>query len=275
MNKRQQEKFLTEMNAMIATAIQDHLSVPQPAPHVNDLWSGIVALARSSGIDGRLGPGDILVSLALPGVGVAIGGVGAGVQWLTGTPWEQAGFFLEACTLSGCALGILRLGFDGLFVYVLDWMHDTLVDTVVAWRGRDGEIDEDEPGPRTMRQIPFSSQKGATGLSIDVGPALVWTLQIPSKNLKDGWRDIPWDDVRTFVFAACATGNWTRDSQTVLKQKVHADLKRYLEDSDKVENWPIPMWGFTDPPTRTVALEILRNKLTNGTERTGPNGGTG
>lgn len=276
MNRRQQDKFRAELTAELTETLRESFTVPQTVPQVNDLWSGIVALARSSSLDGKVGPGDILVSVGLSGAGFTIGGIGALCFSLTGTPWEQSGTFWQYCTRAGCYLGIFRLGLDALAIPVM-WSQflDWSVDVVAAWRG--GGVDkEEEDGPRTMRQISYTSSKGTRGLSIDVGPAQVWTLEIPSKNLKSGWRCIPWEKVRTFIHAACATGNWTRDSQTILDQKTQADLKRYLEDTNegRQENWPISMWGF-DSPTRSVALEVLRNKLTDGTEGTGPNGGTG
>ena len=278
MNRNRAEKLKLEIVAEVADMLRDEMRQPQPIPPVTNWWSGLVALFRSSGVDGRLGIGDILVSVSLAGAAVFIGLLGSGVQWAVGIPWAQSRFFFEVCSTIGCIMGTARLGLDALLAplgqglsHGLDWLHDTGIDWIEAWRGSV----ECKPEPRTMRQISYTNQGGTEGMSIDVGPAQVWTLEIPSKNLKSGWRKIAWEDVRTFIHAATATGNWTRDSQTVLDQKTHADLKRYLEDTNegRKENWPILMWGF-GPLARPIALELLRNKLTNGNERTGTNEGT-
>lgn len=272
MNRRQQERFRAELTAELTETLRESLSVPQPVPQVNDLWSGIVALARSSALDGKIGPGDILVSVGLSGAGFTIGGIGALCFSLTGTPWEQSGTFWEHCTRAGSYLGIMRLGLDALAIPVM-WSQflDWSVDVVAAWRG-DG-VDEEEDEPRTMRQISYTSSKGTKSLSIDAGPAPEPTLKIPSCNLSSGWRQITVEEACNFLRAATATGNWSRETQTILNTKAHADLSHYLQDSG--EGWPCPMWNIKQRGDLEFAMHELRMRGTDGTGTDGTDGGTG
>jgi hypothetical protein len=237
-------------------------------PQVSGKASAFVALAKDSRLDGRIGAGDVTVSVLLATGGACIGAIGASSIWVGGghiVPMSTGEFFTLS-TMAGCALGLGRMAIDALAVpmmlsNVLEWLEDRWGE----WLDHKAEI---QPEPESTREIPvFNRGEPAGFVSIpEVTEFKTKTLKIPSVNLVDGLREIEVDKLCLFLKNAVATGQWARDRQTILSQKEHPDVAAYLRG----KGW----WEIKDTPTLRRACSELRGGVTNGTERNGTNEGT-
>jgi len=260
MNAKEQEQVLFQLSAAVDGLRETIARQSQSSPTITGMAAALVALAKDSRLDGRIGAGDVVVSVMLAGGGAAIGVIGAtGIQF-GAIDLMSTGEAFGYCTISGCTLGILRMGIDALAIpamlsNLLDWLEVRWQE----WLEHREEIAAIQP--ESKREIPVFNRGEQIGFVSMPEPTAfnVNTLKIESVNMVDGIREIAVDKVCLFLKNAAATGKWARDRQDILSQKEHPDVKRYLEE----RGW----WEISSPPALRACAE-LRNGATNGTERT-------
>lgn len=264
-NEKQIYELTAHVNTLSDTVDTLLRQLAQASPSISGKTGALVALAKDARMDGRVGAGDVTVSVMLAGGGFSIGVIGAAGVWLGGVDLISTGEMLGFCTLSGCTLGILRMSLDALAVPVmLSNLMDWLEDRWHEWLDyKDEETNEQEPA--SAREIPVFNRGQPAGFVSIPEPTQfkVNTLRIESCNLVEGVREIEVDKVCLFLKHAAATGEWARDRQSILSQKEHPDVKKYLQ------GWG--WWEISSPLAREVCAK-LRNGVTNGTERNERNG---
>jgi hypothetical protein len=135
MSAKANDELIYELTAEMAD-IRRALAGMQSSP-IGNKASALVALAKDSRLDGRIGAGDVVVSVMLAGGGAAIGVVGAvGIQF-GAIPLMSTGEAFGLATLTGCGLGLLRMGIDALAIPLmwsefLEWAaerHERILET--------------------------------------------------------------------------------------------------------------------------------------------------
>ena len=257
MNKN--DEAIYQLTADIAD-LRGILTHQLQTPTVTGKAAAFVALAKDSRVDGRIGVGDITVSVLLAAGGFGIGVIGAAGIKFGNVDIMSTGEIFSYCTMSGCTLGLGRLMLDALAVplmlsNILDWLEDRWNE----WLETKQTIAETKP--QSAREIPVYNRGEPAGFVSMPEPTEfnVNTLKIKSVNIVDGIREIAVDKVCFFLKTASATGQWARDKQNILSQKEHPDVKQYLQG----RRW----WEISSPLALRACVE-LRAGVTNGTERT-------
>jgi hypothetical protein len=242
------------------------LSNLQSSPTITGRAAALVALAKDSRLDGRIGAGDVVVSVMLAAGGASIGIIGAAGIKFGAVDLMSTGEAFGYCTTSGCILGLGRMALDALAVPMmmsngLDWLAERWQE----WLEHREEIATSQP--ESTREIPVFNRGEPAGFVSMPEPTefKVNTLKIESVNMVDGIREIAVDKVCLFLKNAAATGQWARDRQDILSQKEHPDVKRYLQGRG---------WWEIATPLAIQACAELRGGVTNGTERNERNGRT-
>ncbi|MCJ7557680.1 MAG: hypothetical protein MUP90_12310, partial [Gammaproteobacteria bacterium] len=208
----------------------------QSSPSITGKAAALVALAKDSRLDGRIGVGDVVVSIMLAGGGSTIGLFGAAAIQFGNLDLLSTGECYGLCALSGCALGMGRMAIDALAVPMmmsngLDWLAERWQE----WLDHQKEIAA-LPTKATERPVPFYTYG-------EEEPAMPWEtytadyadLPITIREETDTLEAVNWTygQLWYFIEDCFFTGEWSR-RKAVARWKQHFGPESMSQDLHKI-----------------------------------------
>jgi len=230
----------------------------------------LVALAKDSRLDGRIGAGDVVVSVMLAAGGASIGAISAAGIQFGNVGFMSTGEAFGLCTMSGCAMGLGRMALDALAVplmlsNVLEWLEERHE----RWLEEKYGVDEPVPVEVTERPLIINGRQKAkpTFDFYDVDHA---NYTIVIKEETDRSDAIKWTYSKLWFFIedCFKTGEWARRpvcarwktqfGPDAMSQGEHAAIYAFINKQCPATVGAPGLWGLVGEKNRPTLEAYLK-----------------